>query len=288
MRFEKYLEPTSLRECFELMGQYGEKAKILAGGTDVVPLLKSKAINPVAIISLRKINGLDAIKITDQGLELGAMAGLREISLNKELLSEYPVIAETAGNVSSMQVRNVATIGGNACNAFPGADAVHGLMLTDAVAVIQSSAGSREMPIAQFFVGPEQTALKTGELLVSFKVPKPAARTGAFYEKYSIRGDTDISIAGAGASVTLAADGTVAGAIISLAAVAPTPLRLLAVEKMLIGNPLTPELIAKAAQTASESVEPISDQRATSAYRVDMVRVSLKNALTKALERASA
>ena len=287
MRFEKYFVPSTLKECFELLGQYGESAKILAGGTDLVPLLKNKMISPAAVIDLRKIPGLGETKITAEGLELGAMARLRELSLNKALAADYRIIAEAAGRVSSIQVRNVATIGGNACNAFPGADAIHGLMLSDAIAVIQSGAGSREVPIAQFFVGPEETVLKTGEVLTGFKVPKPVPRTGAHYEKFAIRGDIDISIVGAGAAITLAGDGTVAGAVISLGSVAPTPLRVPAVEKMLVGAKLTPELIERAAKAASQSVTPISDQRASAEYRVEIIRVSIKQALTKALERAS-
>ena len=288
MRFEKYFVPQTRQECFALLKQYGDKAKVLAGGTDVIQLLKSGALKPEAIIDIRKVEGLGETKVTDKGLALGAMVRLRELSLNKPLAADYPVIMEAAGHVSSMQIRNIATIGGNACNASPSADAIQGLILMSATAVVESAEGNREIPISQFFTGPGTTSLKKGELLVGFTVPKPPARTGAFYEKFAIRGDTDITIVGAGASVTLAADGTVSGAVVSLAAVAPTPLRMSAVEGMLVGKKLTPELIDAAAQTASNNVTPISDQRASAEYRVEMVCVWTKSALTKALERANA
>ncbi|MCL2580124.1 MAG: xanthine dehydrogenase family protein subunit M [Oscillospiraceae bacterium] len=288
MRFEKYFVPETRQECFALLEQYGDKAKVLAGGTDVIQLLKSGALKPEAVIDIRKVEGISETKITDQGLALGAMVRLRELSLNEALATDYPVIMEAAGHVSSMQIRSMATIGGNVCNASPSADAVQGLILMNATAVIESAGGNREIPIAQFFTGPGKTVLKKGELLVGFTIPKPSARTGAFYEKFSIRGDTDITIVGAGASVTLAEDGTVSGAVVSLASVAPTPLRMDAVEKMLVGKKLTPELIDQAAQAASKSVAPITDQRASAGYRVEMVYVWTKSALTKALERAIA
>jgi len=288
MRFEKYFEPQALKECIGLLAQYGDKARIIAGGTDIVQLLKAKTLKPEAIIDIRKIAGLNETKVTSEGLELGAMVRLRELSLNKALESDYRVIMEAAGHVSSMQIRNVATIGGNACNASPSADAIQGLLLLDATAIIEGSKGRREIPLTQFFTGPGKTVLGSDELLVSFKVPKPAAKTGAFYEKFAIRGDTDISIVGAGAAITLAADGTVAKAVVTLAAVAPTPLRMDKIEQMLVGKKLTPELIAQAAKAASEGVTPITDQRATAEYRVEMVEVWTKHALTKALERATA
>jgi len=288
MRFEHYFEPQSRQECFDLLAQYGENAKVLAGGTDVVQYLKSGQVKPEAIIDIRKIEGLGDTTLTDQGLEIGAMVRLRALSRNEALLAEYPVIMEAAGHVSSMQIRNTATIGGNACNASPSADAIQGLLLMDAVALIEGSAGKREVPLAEFFVGPGKTVLGKDELLLGFKVPKPAANTGAYYEKFAIRGDTDITIVGAGAAISLAADGTVAKAVITLSAVAPTPLRMGVVEQMLVGQTLTPELIARAAAVAGENVSPISDQRATAEYRKEMVVVSTKNALTQALERVKA
>jgi len=288
MRFEKYFEPETIKECSDLLAEYGDKAMILAGGTDVIPLLKFKARKPVALIDIRKIDDLNEVKLTDDGLNLGAMTRMRKLSLNKELKADYPVITEAAGRVSSMQIRNIATIGGNVCNASPSADAVQGLILMEASAVIESNEGSREVKLDDFFTGPGKTVLKSNEILTGFKVPKPAPRTGAFYEKFAIRGNVDVSIVGAGALIALADDATVAKAVISLASVAPTPVRVSAVENMIKGKKLTPELIEEAAKAASENVSPISDQRATKEYRKEMVRVWVKSALEKALARAMA
>ena len=224
--------------------------------------------------------------MTDEGLTLGTLANLRKISLDQRLEKDYKVIMEACGHVSSMQVRNIATIGGNACNASPSADAIHGLLLYDAVATIASEDSMREVPLHEFFKGPGKTVLGTGDLLLRFFVPAPKAHTGASYQKYAIRGDSDISIVGAGARLTLDNDGAVAEARISLASVAPTPLRMFEAENMLVGSKLDAEGIEKAAEICSNQVSPITDQRATREYRIEMVRVWVRHALEQALERA--
>ncbi|HZK71524.1 MAG TPA: xanthine dehydrogenase family protein subunit M [Clostridia bacterium] len=286
MRFEKYFEPTTIAECCQILKEYGSDAKILAGGTDIVPRLKNKALSPKAIIGIWNIPQINKIVVSSDGLELGASARLRDISLEKSLENDYKVIMEAAGNVSSMQIRNIATIGGNACNASPSADAIQGLMVMDAKVVIASDNGTREVSIENFFTGPGTTILKKDEMLLSFKVPAPKPGTGAVYKKYAIRGDTDISIVGVACRLSLHANGTIEEARISLAAVAPKPIRVMAVENMLIGNKLTAELIEEAAEIVANSCSPINDQRATAEYRKEMIRVWTCHALKEAEERA--
>lgn len=287
MRFDKYFEPATAEECSRILKEYGYDAKILAGGTDLVPRLKNKTWRPKAVIGIWKLPHIQDIKVTKDGLELGAAARLRKISLDADLEKDYLVIKEAAGHVSSMQVRNIATIGGNACNASPSADAIQGLIVMDAKVFIAGADGTREVAIEDFFTGPGKTVLKEGEFLQSFKVPAPKAKTGAVYKKFAIRGDTDISIVGVGCSLTLTKDGTVEDARISLAAVAPTPIRAKEAEKVLVGKKLTPELIQKAGETAAASCNPISDQRATAAYRKEMINVWTRHAVEEAGERAN-
>lgn len=286
MRFEKYYEPTTVEECCRILKEYGSDAKILAGGTDIVPRLKNKIWKPKAVVGVFNIPGIDAISVTKDGLELGAAARLRRISLDKSLEKDYKVVMEAAGHVSSMQIRNIATIGGNACNASPSADAIQGLIAMEAKAVIAGPEGNREVALEDFFTGPGATVLKEGEFLLKFKVPAPKAGTGAVYKKFAIRGDTDISIVGAGCRLIVQKDGTVEDARISLAAVAPKPIRVPDAEKLLIGKKLTPELIEQAAEAAAKSCTPISDQRATAEYRKQMVRVWTRHAVEEAAERA--
>ncbi len=287
MRFEKYFEPTTVEECCSILKEYGSDAKILAGGTDIVPRLKNKIWKPKAVVGIFNIPGIDSITVTKEGLELGAAARLRKISLEQSLEKDYKVIMEAAGHVSSMQIRNIATIGGNACNASPSADAIQGLIAMDAKAVIAGPSGTREVDLADFFTGPGKTVLEAGEFLLKFKVSAPKAGTGAVYKKFAIRGDTDISIVGVACRLILQKDGTVEDARISLAAVAPKPIRVPEAEKLLIGKKLTADLIEQAAEAAEKSCTPISDQRATAEYRKQMVRVWTRHAVEEAAERAA-
>ena len=286
MRFEKYFQPDSVEACCALLNEYRENARVLAGGTDLVPRLKMGLLKPTAVIGMMDIPGIDEITLSDRGLVLGTLANLRRISLDQRLDADYPVLKEACSHVSSLQVRNMATIGGNACNANPSADAIHGLILYDAQAVIASGAGTRQIPILELFAGPGKNTLETGELLVKFVLPPVPSRTGAAYKKFAIRGDSDISIVGAGALVTLAEDGTVSQARVSLGAVAPTPMRSAGAEALLTGKVLTPELMAQAAEAAAGDCSPISDQRASREYRLEMVRVWVRHALEEALARA--
>ncbi|HVI42072.1 MAG TPA: xanthine dehydrogenase family protein subunit M [Anaerovoracaceae bacterium] len=286
MRFDKYYEPTTALECCRILKEYGSDAKVLAGGTDVVPRLKNKIWRPKAIVSICKLPDIDTIAVQKDSLELGAAARLRRISLDKSLEKDYRVIMEAAGNVSSMQVRNIATIGGNACNASPSADAIQGLMAMDAKAVIAGSDGIREVAIEDFFTGPGTTVLKEGEFLLKFKIFAPKAGTGAVYKKFAIRGDTDISIVGVACQLILQKDGTIEDARISLAAVAPKPIRASEAEKLLTGKKLTEELINQAGEAAANSCAPITDQRATAEYRKQMVGVWTRHAVEEAAERA--
>ena len=285
MRFEEYFEPQTVAECIELKRRYGTKAVFVAGGTDVVPKLKSGALKPQAVISLHRIQSMKSIDIKEEGLYIGAQAALRNISLNESLTGEYDVIKEAAGHVSSMQVRNIATIGGNACNASPSADAIQGLLVLDAICFIQSASGMSKKPFSEFFVGPGKTILGEDELLAGFFIPKPAARTGAAYVKYSIRGDTDISIVGAGVAISLDDDGVANKVRVFLAAVAPTPLQVDSVESFLTGKKISQELIEEAAELAKNSCSPIDDQRATADYRREMVKVNTRIALEEAYRR---
>lgn len=286
IRFESYYEPTSINECSELIIKYGKDAKLVAGGTDLVPKLKNRVLKVKTVIGLQGIKEAKGISNTDKGLEIGALTTLRTISKSEAVKENFLALAEAAGHVSSMQIRNIATIGGNACNASPSADAVQGLIVTDALINIAGPNGTRQVPVIDFFVGVGKTVLSEGEFVVSFTLQNPPKNTGTSYKKFAIRGDTDITIVGAGSSITLDSEGKVSKAIVSLAAVAPTPIRAKQAEEFITGKVLTEELIEKAAEIAADVCTPITDQRATKEYRVEMVKVWTKNALTEALERA--
>lgn len=280
MKFEKYFEPASIKECCDLLTEYGKDAKLLAGGTDLVPKMKAELLTPKVVISLHKIPGLDTYTLCEKGVTIGALMPLRKLSLCEEL-NDWPALKAAAGHVSSMQIRNQATLGGNACNASPSADAVEGLMVYDAIVNIAGAEGNREVKIADFFKGPGKTDLKEGEFVVSFFVPTPAEGTGAAYRKFAIRGDTDISIVGAGARLQLK-DGKIADARITLASVAPTPMRAVKTEEFLIGKEPDVETAKAAGKIARDEAKPISDPRASEWYRKDIVEVEVYHAILDA------
>lgn len=286
MKFEKYFCPKTLQEALDLLQEYGTDCKLVAGGTDVVIRLRSHALRVKTIIDISRIPELQEVKIGADQTVIGATHDLRSLSLNPELMaSEWEIVGECAGHVSSTQIRNRATLGGNNVNASPSADTTPGLLISDAVVNVIGANGKRDIPIDEFFVGPGKTVLKPDEIVVSFTLPKQGDRCAAAYHKHAIRGDTDISIVCVGVRIGLAQDGTVNKARVALGAVAPTPIRAKNVEEYLVGKKLTDEVIEEAARMAEASVTPISDQRASAGYRKEMIYVNVKRMIREAVSK---
>jgi len=183
-------------------------------------------------------------------------------------------------------VRNLATVGGNLCNAAPSADMAPPLLALDAEAVIAGRRGRRAVPLAEFFLGVRRTVLAPDELLVDIRVPRPGPRSGGSYLRHTPRRELDIAVVGVASQLTLA-DGRCAKARIALAAVAPTPLRAREAEQALEGRPISPEALAGAATLATEAVRPISDQRGSAEFRRHLVRVLTRRTLEIAWRRAN-
>jgi aerobic carbon-monoxide dehydrogenase medium subunit len=211
----------------------------------------------------------------------------RQLERDPRIQSAYRSLAESGALVGSIQVRNLATVGGNICNAAPSADMAPPLVALDAEAVIAGPRGQRRVPMAAFFTGVRRTVLAPEELLLEFSVPAPGPHSGGCYLRHTPRRELDIAVVGVASQVTLA-DGVCAKVRICLAAVAPTPVRATAAEQALEGQRLTPELIERAATLAIEAAKPISDQRGSVEFRRHLVRVLTRRTLTTALARASA
>ena len=286
MKFEKYFRPKTLDEAIKLVQEFGSDCKIVAGGTDVVIRLKAHMLRVKAIVDISAIPELKNVEIGTDKAVIGATHDLMSLSRDPSLCkSQWEIIAECAGHVSSTQIRNRATLGGNNCNASPSADTTPGLLISDAVVNVIGPNGKRDIPIEDFFVGPGKTVLEQGEIVVSFTLPAQGDRCAAAYYKHAIRGDTDISIVCVGVRIGLDADGTVNKARIALGAVAPKPIRAHAVEDLLVGKKLTDDVIEQAARLAEQSVTPISDQRASAEYRKEMVYVNMKHMIRAAVEK---
>jgi carbon-monoxide dehydrogenase medium subunit len=283
MRFQFYHEPASLPECLQVLSHYGPAAYPLAGGTDLVAKLRSGALQPKAVVSLQRISELTKLQATaDGGIEIGAMNTLRKVASCKLLEGPYDLIRQGASHISSLQIRNVATIGGNACNASPSADSVPGLIACKATVKLASQNGERILPLEDFFLGPSRSALSPGEMMVGFMVPPASPETRGSYRKYAIRGDTDIAIVGVAVRLTLDRKRVVQEARIVMGAVGPVPLRARKAEALLVGRQVSEELIQEVAITAANESQPITDQRATMEYRREMVRVWTRYAVRDA------
>jgi len=196
-------------------------------------------------------------------------------------------VAESAALLGSVQVRNLATVGGNICNAAPSADMAPPLVALEAQAVIAGPKGERRVPLSDFFTGVRKTVVGPDEILVEIFVPAPGPHSGGSYIRHTPRRELDIAVVGVASQVTIA-NGVCAKARISLAAVAPTPVRATAAEAALEGKPLTPELIERAADLAGQAAKPISDQRGSADFRRHLVRILTRRTLTTALARAGA
>jgi CO/xanthine dehydrogenase FAD-binding subunit len=280
--------PGSVDDCLKVLAGNAAGAKLLAGGTDLLPQMKNGLLKPAWVVDLSGVAELRTLGAGDGGeLRIGAAVTARELELDSRVRARYASIAESGALVGSVQVRNLATVGGNLCNAAPSADMAPPLIALDAVAVIAGPKGRRRVPLAEFFTGVRRTVLGADELLVELTVPDPGPRSGGNYLRHTPRRELDIAVVGVASQLTLA-DGKCAKARIALAAVAPTPVRAPAAERALEGQAVTPDLIERAAGLAVEVARPIDDQRGSIEFRRHLVRVLTRRTLTTALARASA
>lgn len=285
MRDFEYFEPSTVKEAISLLAKYKEEAKVMAGGTDLMVKLKHDLIRPKYIINIGAIPGLNSINFDHRrGLRIGALTTMRALTESTELQRTYPVISQAASQLGNPAIRNVATIGGNLCNASPAADTAPALIGLSATAKIVSSDGEREVPLKNFFTGPHSTVLKTGEILIEIQVPVPPANTRGVYLKRGGRGVTDLAIVGVAIIATLEPKDEVCSDIkIVLGSVAPTPIQAHNAEEVIRGQKITEALMDKSAQVAADEACPISDCRSSAEYRTMLLKAYVKRALREAI-----
>ncbi|WKZ48976.1 MAG: xanthine dehydrogenase family protein subunit M [Anaerolineales bacterium] len=277
----EHFTPSSLPEALSLLAERNGSAAVIAGGTDLLLRMKSGFAKPRAVVNLKRIPDLRGISCdSNSGLRLGALTTLRDLTRSLQIRDLYPVLALAAGVMASEQIRSLATLGGNLCNAAPSADLAPPLIALDAEVAIVSLSGERRLPLADFFTGPGKTVLQRGELLKEIVVPLPQGNT--VYLKHSPRAFMDIAIVGA--AVRIHKQGSQCQqARIVLGAVAPTPLRVRSGEEILEGQTLSVERIQKAAQASAASCSPISDVRGAAWYRKRMVEVLVRRGIEATL-----
>ncbi|MFQ5880058.1 MAG: FAD binding domain-containing protein [Dehalococcoidia bacterium] len=288
-----YYAPETLAEAVATFRDQGEGGRPLAGGTDLVVQMKEGGMKfpyPSYIVSLRKLKELRGIRFSEgEGLRIGAGITFAELESEPTVRERFPILVDGASIVGSIQTRNMATAGGNLCNAAPSAEMAPPLIALGAQAHIIGPQGERTLPLEEFFLGPGSTVLGNGDILVDVLVPTPPGRTGGMYQRHTPRKEMDIAVVGVGVVVTLAADGeTIQRARVVLGAVAPTPMRATDAEVILEGQRASNDLIARAAQRASEEARPISDVRGTAAFRRELVRVLTVRCTEGAIAKARA
>lgn len=282
----KYIAPGTVSEAIELLVRYGDKAKVMAGGTDLINFVKEKVICPEVIIDLKEIKGMDQISFDpEEGLTVGALTKLYDVENSETVRKEYPALAEAVHLIASTQIRNKGTLVGNICNASPSADSVPSLFVMNAVLDVEGPEGKRQIPVAEFYKGFKKLALKPAEIVTAVHIPPVASDTRAAYMAHTVRKAMDLAIVGVAASLTLDQDGVCRDAKIALGAVAVSCVRAPQAESVLIGRKITPEIAELAGCEAMKDCAPISDVRASAEYRHDMVRVFTRRAILKALER---
>jgi carbon-monoxide dehydrogenase medium subunit len=285
-RFE-YLQAATLPEAISLLGRY-EGVRVVAGGTDVLMRWRQGVWNPPYLLNIKPIPGLDGVRFgVETGLGLGALVRVRTLELNPIIREHYPALMQAATTFAGVQIRHLATVGGNVCNASPAGDTLPALVAYGAECRLIGPQGERTMPLHSFLLGPGRTALQPAELLVELRLPPQQAHTGALYIKHSPRSAMDIAAVGVAALVVLEGDSDVCReARIALGAVAPTVLRAAAAEALLRGQQLTSELLQEAAGAAMLEARPIDDLRSTAQHRQAIVASLTRRTLHYALQMA--
>jgi len=276
----QYLMPKNVEEVCAYLSRYKQQATVLAGGTDVMVLLKGQAITPTYIIKLDAITELDYIVQDDKGLRIGALATMSDIANSPVVKERFPLLAYAAGEMGSPQVRNTATVVGNLCRAAPSADTAPPLLVLGARLKVASSVGERIVNLEDFFIGPGETVLRSDEIVIEVQVPDMPSNTYGVYTRTSSRAALSIAQVSAAVVVTLdSSKSSVVEARIVLGSVAPTPIRAIQAEEVLKGQSINEEIIKKAAEAAMSAAKPISDVRSSAAYRREMVKVLVERAL---------
>lgn len=284
-KFE-YFSCVTLDEACSLLSKYQGEAKVLAGGTDLLIKMKHKRVVPRYLVNIKRVPDLSYISHDEgEGLRIGALTTIQAIRNSPLIKKKFPVLHEAASVLGTRQVRNLATIGGNLCNASPAAECAPALLTLGAHLHVTGPKGERTIAIENFFEGPDKHVLQEDEILREIWVPDLPAHTGGSYIKHSTR-RIDVTIVGVAALVTLDGE-TTRDVKLALNSVGPTPFRSMQAEKVLKGQRPTEEMLEKAAQAASEECFPIDDIRGQADYRKKMVETLVKEGIEKAIDGVS-
>ncbi len=280
----EYHEPASLEQAISLLNKYGDRAQMLAGGTNLLVWMKMEQKSPECLINVGKLSELQGLSSQDGKLDVGALTTIRALRDTPQVQADYTALADACAAFGSAQIQLMGTVGGNLCSSSPASDTVPALMALDAQLVLVGLSGERFLPVQEFLLGPGKTALRQGELLKSIQLPTPQPGTGsAFIKVTRVAAD----LAKASVAATLVRDGDrVVACRLAFGSVGPTVMRTPKAEAALTGQTFSAELALEAGRIASEEITPIDDVRSTAWYRREVAKAITHDVLQAAWERA--
>ena len=288
MEWIDFEAPNTLSEAVSLLASKGDRARVIAGGTDLLVQLRGGRRSVDVVVDVKGIPELNELSYDSQnGLTLGAAVPCYRLYGNQEIAAAYPGLMDAATLIGGIQIQGRASIGGNLCNSAPSGDSIPPVIVLGGVCNIAGPNGNRQVPSEDFCTGPGRNVLQDNEMLVSISIPAPQAHSGANYLRFIPRNEMDIAVAGVGSSVVLDASGeNFVSARISLASVAPIPVLCTDAANSLAGKPVSDEAIQEASEKAIEASSPISDMRGTIRQRRHLVGVLTRRTLNNAVQRA--
>lgn len=281
----EYVRASTVSQVIDLLQKHGDRAKILAGGQSLIPLMKLRLADPQLLVDIGRISGLSAIQEDGNVLRIGAMARHRELEESPVVRERYPLLADVPPGLGDPEVRNLGTIGGSLAHADPAGDWGTALLAFDAKLLVIGPKGRRAVPVDDFFQDTFSTALEPSELLTEIRIPRATPRSGGAYKKLK-RKTGDFAVVSVSAQVELGPSGAIAAARMGLGAVGPTPIRAKRAEASLSGKAPSPAVYAEAGRLAAEESKPTPDLHGSEAYKRAMVEVLARRALETAVQRA--
>ena len=275
----RLLEPESLKDAIDALGRLDGEARLVAGGTALVAMIRLGLVKPDRLVSLHRVPALSRIAVEGGSLVLGAMATHADIERARVVRDGWPLLADAVRRVATPAIRTSGTIGGNLAYAEAASDPAPALLCLDAEVRVAGPGGQRAVPIARFFRGFYEAALEPGEIVTAVRVPPAPAGARGGYVKYTSRSAEDKPLVGVAALVALDASGRCVEARIGLGGAAPTPMRAAQAERALLREALTDAAVRAAAEAAAREADPLSDLMGSADYRREMVRVWVRRLL---------
>jgi carbon-monoxide dehydrogenase medium subunit len=284
----EYFAPKDIREACRLLQEHDGRAKVMAGGTDLLVHMKHRAVIPQYVIGLKHLSDLGYLEYgEDRGLRIGPLTTHQSVAESPIIRRRFEALGTACSKVGTPQIRSMGTVGGNLCNGSPSSDSAPPLIALNAAVKLLGVEGERIIPLEAFFVGPGETALRAGEILTEIQVPSPPDRAKLTYRKLPARTAVDMAAVNVAVLLNLDSKNEICEEIrIVLGAVAPTPIRARRAEEVLRGKKIENQLLERTAHRASEEAQPISDIRSSADYRREMIKVLTEQAIREALRQA--